>query len=511
MCYIGLDAGTSGIKALAFDEEGRILAAACQDYPLITPRDGWAELAPAHIWNGAKSVLSQVASRLSDLNQTVRALAVSSAAQTVAPFDCQGRPLYNFITTVDTRTGAQNLWWQEHADEKELFQRTGLPFSPIYMVNKLMWLKEHEPEIFHRAWKFFCVEDYLTWCLSGETVIDYSVASRGMLLNIQTLDWDQKVLELTGIDPGKLSAPLKAATDLGRIRQDLGEMLGLPAETRIILGSHDQTCGTIGCGAIDPGQTMNAIGTVEVLMAIHKGIPQADGVLRCHFPCIPHVLEGWYSVMSLNQNAGVLLKWYKNLFCGGEEAHALAHGLDPYRYLIESSSDRIADVFVLPHINGCETPVSDPASAAAILHMRAHHTKADITRAVLDSMAYDLRQNIEALENIGIPTGPLHAIGGGARTDKLLQLKADCTGRIIHTNQVTEAASLGAAILAAVGTGACPDIRTAVDRMVHTDKTFYPDAGRASEYDWGYGVFRTLYGRLRELNHEVAERAAHLW
>lgn len=510
MCYIGLDAGTSGIKALSFDEEGRILASAYQDYPLITPRDGWAELDPAHIWNGAKTVLSQVASRLSALHRTVRALAVSSAAQTVAPFDCQGRPLYNFITTVDTRTGAQNRWWQEHADEGELFGRTGLPFSPIYMVNKLMWLKDHEPEAFCNAWKFFCVEDYLTWCLSGETAIDHSVASRGMLLNIQNLDWDEKVLELAGIHRSKLSTPLKAATDLGRIRQDLAEMLGLPGETRIILGSHDQTCGTIGCGVMDPGQTMNAIGTVEVLMAVHEGIPQADGVLRCHFPCIPHVLAGRYSVMSLNQNAGVLLKWYKNLFCGAEEAYALAQGLDPYQYLIQSCSDRIADVFLLPHINGCETPVSDPASAAAILHMRAHHTKADITRAVLDSMAYDLRQNIEALEGIGIPVGPLHAIGGGARTDKLLQLKADCTGKIICTSQVTEAASLGAAILAAVGTGAYPDIRTAAGNMVHRDKTFYPDAGRKEEYDWGYGVFRTLYGRMRELNHALHSDARPL-
>ena len=144
MCYIGLDAGTSGIKALAFDQEGNILASAYCGYSLITPRDGWAELSPTDIWNGAKQVLSQVTACL---DRPVRAIAVSSAAQTVAPFDRQGQPLYNFITTVDTRTGAQNRWWQDHADEKEIFRRTGLPFSPIYTVNKLMWLREQEPDI----------------------------------------------------------------------------------------------------------------------------------------------------------------------------------------------------------------------------------------------------------------------------------------------------------------------------------------------------------------------------
>lgn len=498
MCYIGLDAGTSGIKALAFDQEGNILASAYCGYSLITPRDGWAELSPTDIWNGAKQVLSQVTACL---DRPVRAIAVSSAAQTVAPFDRQGQPLYNFITTVDTRTGAQNRWWQDHADEKAIFRRTGLPFSPIYTVNKLMWLREQEPDIFQSAWKFFLVEDYLTWRLSGEAVIDYSVASRGMMLNIEKYRWDEEILAMAGIRAGQLSIPAKATTDLGPVQREIAEMLRLPADTRIILGSHDQTCGTIGCGAIDPGQTMNATGTVEVLMAIHKGMPQADGVLGFHFPCIPHILEGQYSVMSLNQNAGVLLKWYKNLFCKAEEAYALARGLNPYRYLIESSSDRAADVFVLPHINGCETPVSDPASAAAILHMRAHHTKADISRAVLDSMAYDLRQNIEALESIGIPVGKLHAIGGGARTDKLLQLKADCTGKVISTPRVTEAASLGAAILAAVGTGAYPDIRSAAGNMVHMDKTFYPDGKTRESYDWGYEVFQTLYERLRPVNH----------
>lgn len=503
MCYIGLDAGTSGIKALAFDEEGRILASAHQDYPLITPRDGWAELSPAAIWEGAKSVLSQVAA---SLDRPARSIAVSSAAQTVAPFDCHGKPLYHFITTVDTRTAAQNQWWQTHADEKALFQRTGLPFSPIFTVNKLMWLRKQEPEIFRNTWKFFLVQDYLTWCLSGETVVDYSIASRGMMLDIHRLKWDEPILDMAGIDGRQLSVPMEAATDLGRIRPEIGEMLHFPADTRIVLGSHDQTCGTIGSGVTEPGQTMNAAGTVEVLMALHEGVPGAEGLLRCHFPCIPHVLEGLYSVMSLNQNAGVLLKWYKNRFCGAEEAYALARGLDPYRYLIESSSDRIADVFVLPHINGCETPVSDPASAAAILHLRAHHTKADISRAVLDSMAYDLRQNIEALESIGIPVGKLCTIGGGARTDKLLQLKADCIGRTISTNRVTEAAALGAAILAAVGTGAYPDIRTAVRNMVHTDKTFYPDAGKRADYDWGYGVFQTLYERLRPFHQMIAER-----
>jgi len=500
MCYIGLDAGTSGIKALAFDEAGNVLAASHCDYPLITPQDGWSELSPEDIWNGARHVLSDVAAQL---DRPVQAIAVSSTAQAVVPVRADGRPLYRFITTVDSRTFAENRWWQEHYDEKEMFARTGLPFSPIYTVNKIMWLRQHEPEAFQNTWKFFCVEDYLTWMLSGETVIDYSVASRGMLLDIRHYRWDEAILQAAGIKPSQLSTPVPAATRLGKIRRELAEDLGLPYSTAIVVGSHDQTCGTIGCGTIKEGQTMNATGTVEVLMVLKNGLPEPDGVLRYHFPCIPHVISGKYSVMSLNQNAGVLLKWYKNLFCQAEWDFASGQGLDPYRYIIESSSDQIADVFVLPHINGCETPVSDPSSAAAIVRMRAHHKKADITRAVLDSMAYDLRQNIEALEDIGISIDMIHAIGGGAKTGKLLQLKADCTRKIICTPAVTEAASLGAAILAAVGAGAYPDIETAVQNMVRMGTTYYPNEKNKEGYDRGYRIFRSLYDSLKPINHGI--------
>jgi xylulokinase len=306
---------------------------------------------------------------------------------------------------------------------------------------------------------------------------------------------------MTRLDPKHFSSPICATTNIGKIRPNIAAELHISKEAAIIVGSHDQTCGTIGCGVIKKGQTMNATGTVEVLMALTDHVPSADGLLKYHFPCIPHVINHKYSIMSINQNAGILLKWYKNNFCGKEESIARKMGIDPYRYIIESSSDYIADVFVLPHLNGCETPLSDPESAAAILRMRVHHTKADITRAVLDSMAYDLRQNIDALASIGITINELQAIGGGSKTPKLLQIKSDCTQKIIHTTKVSEAASLGAAIIAAVGVNVFPDITTAVQNMVQVHQTFYPDSTKKDEYDHGYHIFSTLYDKLKDLNH----------
>lgn len=501
MCYVGLDAGTSGIKALAFDENGMVLASSYREYHLITPREGWSELASEEIWRGAKYVLSDISHKL---NGQIRVIAASSTAQAVAPFDAAGKPLYHFITTVDTRTSAQDAWWREHTDEKKFFARTGLPFSPIYTVNKLMWLKAEEPAVCDRTWKYLCVEDFLTWRLSGETLIDYSLASRGMMFHIKEHDWDEEILNIAGVDRSQLSAPVRSGSYVGKIRKALACELGICEDTAIVVGSHDQICGTIGCGAVSVGKTTDAAGTVEVLMAMTDSVPDGEKLAKYHYPCIPHAVDGRYSIMSINQNSGILLKWYRNLFCGLEQERAAALGKDSFSYMIENSGERVSDVFVLPHLNGCETPVSDPASAAAIVHMRSHHTKKDITRAVLDSIAYDLRQNIEAMESIGIRIEELQAIGGGAKTGRLLQMKADCTRKRLRTTVVTEAASLGAAIIGAVGIGDYENIESAAEHMVRTADVYDPDEKSADEYDEGYGRFRELYGMLKDFNHKVS-------
>lgn len=503
MCYVGLDAGTTGIKAYAFNEHGSILASAYREYPLLTPREGWCELDPKRIWDDAKAVLSDVAGQL---RSPIRSIAVSSQGQAVVPLDHAGEPLYPFLSTVDTRTVLQNEWWKQNVDEEEIFRRTGLAFSPIYTINKIMWHRDNQPDLYKKVWKFLCVGDYLTYRLTGETVIDYSLAGRGMMLNARDRRWDEKILALAGIDPSKLSTPTPAATPIGRILPELSAKLGISSDATVVVGAHDQMCGTIGCGVIHPGQTMDAIGTVEVLIAILGEFPADHQLMRLHYPCSPHAVGDGYAVMSINQNGGALLKWYKNTFCGAETASALLQGLDPYTYLIEQSSDRVADLYVLPHVNGAETPIQDPLSAGAFVRLRTNHTKADVTRAVLDSMAFDMRQNIDALESASVPVQEIRAIGGGTKTPKLLQIKADATKRPIVTMQVSEAASLGAAMLGAVGVGDFSDCRSAIARMVKSSRIYEPNPSVADEYDTAYEDYKMLYPALAPLNHRVAAR-----
>lgn len=505
MSYVGLDAGTTGIKALQFDENGCILASAYREYPLLTPCEGWCEIDALDVWHAAKAVLSEIAHKSSS---PIQVIAVCSCGQAVVPLDRHGEPLYPFITTIDTRTVAQQEWWQAHADEEEIFRRTGLAFSPIYTANKIMWHRENNPALYQRTWKFLCVEDYLTYRLSGETVIDYSLAGRGMLFNARERRWDERILETARIDSSLLATPLASSTILGKILPSVAMDTGIDPSARIAVGGHDQSCGMLGCGAVHPGQAMDASGTVEVIMSVIPSFPEDTRLMEAHYPCAPHVAGDTYTVMSINQNAGVLLKWYKNTFCSSEALYAQQQGLDPYTFILEQSADTVADLYVLPHINGAETPVQDPRSAGAIVRLRSSHTKADVTRAVLDSLAYDMRQNVDAMEAASAPIHEIRAIGGGAKTPKLLQIKADALQKPIIAMRVREASALGAAILGAVGVGVFSSTKEAVAYMVRTGVTYEPNPSMKNTYNVGYAEYLSLYPALKPFNHRVSYRVA---
>lgn len=503
MCYAGLDVGTTGVKAMAFDAAGKILAYSYRDYPLLTPKDGWCELDALQMWNACKEALQELSQAIP---HPIASLAVSSQAQAVVPLDCEGKPLYHFITTVDSRTTKQHEWWINHADEHRLLQRTGLPFSSIYTVNKIMWLRENHPELYERTWKFLCVEDYITWQLTGETVIDYSLAGRGMMLNARELCWDSEILEMSGVSKELLSSLAPSSTLVGPLRPNLVKELGLDSKTQVVVGAHDQTCGCIGCGLLKPGQVMNATGTVEVLEALSYTFPSPTALIKYHYPCSPYIVGNSYLVMSINQSGGLLLKWYRDTFCQWETHCARLQGQDSYSYIIDNSSDQISDVYVLPHLNGSETPIQDQKAAGAIVHLRSCHTKSDITRGVLDSLAYEMRLNIEAMSETGCDVDEIRAIGGGARSPKLLQIRADVCQRPVLSMKTSEASALGAAIIGAVGVGAFDSYQQAISSMVQVDRVYLPNSALAHSYNDHYHEYKQLYPSLRDINHIIAQR-----
>lgn len=503
MCFVGLDMGTSGIKALAFDEKGMQLGAAYREVTLLKPQPGWCEHDPREVLAKTKSVLAELSARLP---AKMDVIAISSHGQAVLPVDEDGEPLYNIIVTMDGRTIPQYEWWKRNADPKELYRLTGLPLASIYTVNKIMWHlsgKDIAPE---KIRKFLCVQDYVVNVLTGNAYIDYSLAGRTMMLSPQRKVWDETILGMAGIEEDKLARLVPSTTIAGMIRTSLAKELGIPEGVRIVVGGHDQACGALGSGVVRPGMAMNAIGTVDALVSVLPRFTLDEVFLKNNYPCYPHVLPDRYLTMAINTNGGLSLKWYRDAFCKEEKERCAAAGEDVYTHIIEECPDRPSEIYFLPHLAGAGTPVSDPLSAGAFVGLRLSHEKGDLTRAVLDSLAYEMRQNIEAIESTGTSIEEIRAIGGGAKTGKWLQIKADIFQKRIVTMRASESAALGAAILGAVGIGAFSSCEEAVETMVATGEAYEPDPAMRPEYDERYAEYLSVYPALKEVNHALSGR-----
>lgn len=505
MSLIGLDVGTTGCKAVAFDEQGRELAQAYREYSLLHPQPGWSELSTATIWSAVQEVLACVAQTIGT-SDPPHALSVSCQGEAVAPIAQDGQALYNFSVSFDDRTIPQYHWWLEQVGKEQIFQITGMPLHPMHSINKIMWFQEHRPKIFAKTWKFLCVEDYIIFQLSGELAIDYSLAARTMAFDIRALTWSADMLRAANIDREVLPVPYPSGTAVGVIRPTLAQELGLPTGMKIVTGGHDQPCGALGAGVIKAGLALNATGTSDVLCPAMQEPILTPRMLAYNYSCYPHTFRDYYCSIGFNLTGGLLLRWYRDVLCAGECAEARQRGCDPYQIIIEHASAEIARPLFLPHFVGSGTPTLDPISRGALVNLTIDVDKAELNRAVLDSLNYEMRYNIEAMEDAGIPIETIRAIGGGAKSERWLQLKADVFGKPVELLEVTEAAALGAAFLAGQAIGTYTEIANDIQHIVRPKKCFEPNPRQHVRYADRYAAYKEIYPTLREFNHTLARR-----
>ncbi|MCX7667782.1 MAG: FGGY family carbohydrate kinase, partial [Atribacterota bacterium] len=258
MVLLGIDVGTSGCKGVAFREDGALLGVAQREYPFVTPQSGWLEIDPEKIWEAVSHVVQEIAVRL---EKHVDVIAVTSHGETLVPLDGDGEPLCNAIANFDTRAQGYVDFWKTKIDTFELFQITGMPLHGMYTVNKILWLREHFPEVFEKTWKFSCVEDFVISRLTQEEpVIDYSLASRTMMFDVRKKEWSDRILTLAGIEKERLPRLASSGEVVGVLGSSLRREWGLPA-IPVATGGHDQPCGVLGCGVRKRGEAMYGVGT----------------------------------------------------------------------------------------------------------------------------------------------------------------------------------------------------------------------------------------------------------
>jgi len=494
--YMGLDIGTTGSKAGVFDADGRLLALAYREYPLLTPEPGWAEIDSEQVCRACREVIAEAAAACAA--DPVHGLGISCQGEAFTPVAADGRFLAGGMVSSDARAQSLVEPWSERFGESRLYEITGHTPHPLFTIFKLLWLRENRPEIWSEAAKFYCYEDLFQANLGLEPGISWPLAGRTMMFNVRTHEWDDDILKAVELDASRLARPVASGEVVGTIPSNIAGELGLPEGVIVVSGGHDQVAGALGAGVVMPGVAMYATGTVECICPAFEKPVFTDELRRGNLCTYDHAMAGMYATLAYSLTGGNLLRWFRDQWGRAEVEEAARTGADPYDLLIGSMPPEPSGLSVLPYFTPSGTPYFDADVPGAILGLRLSTTRGEVLRALLEGVAMEMRLNVDILHRAGLQINEFRAIGGGAKNPALTQLKADVLGRPITTLEVTEAGCLGVAMLAC---SAHVNVKPQelVDTWVQTTSQVDPDPHRAEVYNEKFQAYRQLYPAMREL------------
>ena len=494
--HIGLDVGTSGTKACAFDEKGQLFAGAACDYDFSDTREGRREIRPESFSAAVLNTLAEVAGKLKAGGHPMpRSVTVSSLGEAVVPLDAQFKPLYNFIVGTDRRGEEESHAAGLLLGNQQIAHTAGVPTGGLYSYGKIAWLREHEPEIFFKAKLWLNVQDYVIKLLSGRALMDTSIASRTMMYDITENRWWKPILKTLDLSEDRLPCVCQAGTVADTLLQDIARRTGLPSSTLVVAGAHDHITNAVGCGVLQPGWSANATGTTEGITAVMNQRMNPEDIIRCNISCEPFVLLGQYCTVAWHNAAGVLLKWYSREF--GRASDGDFSGMDtkcppgPTRLL------------VLPHFSGGGTPDFDAASKGVIVGLTLGTTRYDLFKALMEGATYELRRILEAMRTCGLRADELVVCGGGANSPVWLQLKSDILNKEVRVPTRAHNGALGNSILGAVACGDFDNIFEAAEAMAGNRPAACPNPENARIYAELAEQYNQLYPALFRVNHQL--------
>ena len=499
MSLLGIDLGTTGCKAGVFGLDGTCLASAYRGYDMVHPRPGWAELDSAEVWRQTRSAIAEVAAK--SAADPVTALSVSAFGEAFVPVTRDRELLDRSILCVDDR-GRGHVDRLEADFGAERFLRIN-PNRPgtHFSLPKMLWLREHRPEVWERADFLLLWSDLVAFLLGGEPVTNNSHANRTLLFDLGRNDWSDELLAWSGIARDRLGRVVPGGTPIGTVSDAMAAALGLPRGVVIVAGGHDQCCNALGCGGIAPGTTICGIGSFECLTPVFRRPSDPSALFAEGLNLEHHVLADLF-VAFLYNPSGLLVKWFRETFAADSVAPA---GGDMFAVLDAEMPDDPTGLLVLPHF---ETPVSPrriEGTSGVIAGLRTSTRRGEILKAIVEGTALYFVESLGILARLGIPTRELIASGGGAKSDRGLQIRADVFGVPVVRPRIVEAGTLGAAMLAGMATGALDGPAEAAGLFVRRDRVFEPDPARHAAYCARHGQ----YGRLVPAVTSVFQPSGH--
>jgi xylulokinase len=471
--FVGLDVGTSGVKAVAVSPAGEVLARAEEEYPLSTPAPGWSEQDPEDWWRASEAALAAVGA------ESGVGIGLSGQMHGLVALDAGGEVIRPAILWNDQRTSAECEEIERRIGVERLIRLTGNRALTGFTAPKLLWLREHEPDAYARIRHVLLPKDYVRLRLTGEHATDVADASGTLLFDVADRRWSGEVLDALQIPAEWLPEALESPEVSGRT----------PNGTPVAAGAGDQAAGALGVGVDGPGPLSVVLGTSGVVFAAlpaYEPEPEA----RLHVFC--HAVPGTWHAMGVMLSAAGSLRWFRDVFAPGTPYDQLvgeAEGIEP----------AAEGVLFLPYLSGERTPHADPYARAAFTGLGLEHGRPALARAVLEGVAYGLRDSLELLCDLGVRAETGRASGGGARSRLWLRIVASVLGLPLELTAVEEGAAFGAALLGGVAAGAFADVHEAVGACVRPRERIEPDEGWRRAYEAGYPRYRALYPSLEPL------------
>jgi xylulokinase len=444
--YLGIDIGTSGCKAVVFNEEGRQQSLAYREYDIISPESGRAELDTDEVISSCFEVIREAASKV--VAGSVKGIGISSQGEAFTLVDKNGRALCNALVSSDIRANELIGPWTGKFGEEKLYNITGHTPHPMFSLFKLLWIRDNMPDIWQKADRILCFEDLLQYRLGIEApAMGWPLAGRTMLFDVRDHKWNDDILQACGVRAEQLSRPLRSGTIAGQIGAEQAKDLGLSGDVFVVTGGHDQPCSGLGAGAVDAGVAVWSSGTVECITpAFDKPVFTSD-LRRYNLCTYDHTSPGMYATVAFSLTGGNIFKWFRDQFGEAEVERAKREGKDPYELLIDEIPDEPSRLTVLPYFTPTGTPYFDVSTRGAVVGFDLSTTREEFLRALLEGVAFEIRLNLDILKESGYAVKELRIIGGGAKSMKHVQLKSDVTGMPITILDVSEAGCMGVAML----------------------------------------------------------------
>lgn len=500
---LAVDLGTSGCKVAVFDFGGSVKGSWTGGYETYYPHTGYVEQDPKEWWQVAGQGIRTVLEENGINPGQIAAIGVDGTSWACIPVDREGIPLRPAMLWLDRRAQKQADWMKERSGEDRLISVNGNPVDPAYITPKVLWLKENEPDIYKRTYKFLQSNSYLVYKLTGKYSQDYSQGYGFHFFNISKGDWEKDIAHELGI-PLDLMAPLYHSHEVvGTVTAEAAQETGLISGIPVVAGGLDAACCTLGAGVINPGQTQEQGGQAGG-MSIQVDHPLIHPKLILGY----HVIPNQWLLQGGTVGGSGTLRWFNEQLGAFEQLEGKERGMSPYEIMdqeAQSISPGSDGLIFLPYMAGERSPIWDSKARGVIFGLSYHKTRAHMIRSIMEGVGFSLLHNLETAEEVGAEVGVLNSVGGAANSQVWTQIKADITGKTIQVPFSDHATSLGAAILAGIGAGVYSSFEEAVSKTVRIQRTHEPDHEAGKVYRAYYKLYLGLYQKLKDSFEELYE------